>query len=1304
MLTAEHKKWLTTHAVDIALAERLGVRSVLTQEDIPEEWRGGLGRHTPGVMLPWTSYDGRVSVQLHPDTPPTNTKGEKVKYLFRKAVEPVLWAVRVNPWATKILIVEGSKQCLVAAAYAPPEYNVFGIAGCYGWLSDGSPIADLRVVKGRDTTICFDADATSNPEVYEAGVRLAEALKPEGCGEIKWLRLPAGKSAGLDDVLAKRAPEHRAEYLAALISDAKDKIADKLPRAKKKVKTGPGAEYFDDGAFLVEKLTRKVIEVAPAALTPERKIAMYVNGVYQTDGLGFSRVVAREMGDTFRPFYRAACEEFASGLLDEERRYLPERVEAPLLNLTNGMLNLLTGELLPHSPNYMSGVQLPVAWEPEATCPSYEKWLGEVVPDQIQDLEETCSMMLDPSRTPTKACFLYGPSRSGKSTWLRLLLALVGRHYSAVTLHQLSNDKFAAANIWGAVLNAAADLSSAHVDDLSIFKMLTGEDKITANRKYGHQFSFTNRALFAFSANELPTVGESSRAYSERIKPFKFGVSFAGHEDPAIERAMLTELPGILSRLVRAWQRRTARGTYLDTAAEIRADFEQRSDRVRLWVAERCRIIRRRPDGEPLVASCLLPFDQMNTKRHLARLFNDWAQEQGGSAMRMGERKVIERLTSIDGVIEVRCEGTKAKGLNVVLRSDDHDDHDDGGGVALSTPSFPSTSIRSDLEATSDGGVLGEDGSESATPPPVTPETETQNLMIFDLETGSAAELHSAGPEWLRLGGWSDGTATHLTTDFGSLARRVQHAHVVTGHNVMGYDLLALARHHGVDILELTRRGAVFDTLLAARFVDPPMAREKGVDAQRRYDLDSLGRKYELGGKTGNLAGLKKEFGGYDKIPVDDPRYREYLTGDVELSRALYLKLHELVGDSAYLKREHRVAAVAARMTMNGFRVDLELLNERLAHNARLRDLCLERLHERYGIPLNDDKDEPYASPLATRAGKDALIAALVKHGVREGSWWTTGKTSDIATSRDAMQHLAAQYPTHAIREICLLVAKVVTLRSVYTTVQSHLVGDRVHPSVTMKQSTGRWSLTKPGMTVMGKRNGKWHEREIFLAEPGHVVIAVDLSQVDMRAIAGLSGDLGYIEMLRHEDPHAEIARVLFGDPSMREVAKPIGHGWNYGRGVKAIANDNDLPGETVLTFDKEMRARFPRLVAWQDEVRHIAESGELLDNGFGRKMRPDPSRSHTQGPALCGQGGARDLMMTGLLRLPDEVLPMLRAQVHDEIVLSVPAADAVEIQAAVIEALSFDWEGPGGTVPIVAEGGPCDRTSWGQVYAKEAA
>jgi DNA polymerase-1 len=199
-----------------------------------------------------------------------------------------------------------------------------------------------------------------------------------------------------------------------------------------------------------------------------------------------------------------------------------------------------------------------------------------------------------------------------------------------------------------------------------------------------------------------------------------------------------------------------------------------------------------------------------------------------------------------------------------------------------------------------------------------------------------------------------------------------------------------------------------------------------------------------------------------------------------------------------------------------------------------------------------------------------------------------------------------------------------------------------------------------------------------------------------MRAIAGLSQDQAYIEMLRHEDPHAEIAFALFGDRSMREIAKPIGHGWNYGRGIKAISEGNDIDPALVRRFDQSMRDRFGRVVEWQGEVRHLAESGELLDNGFGRFMRPDPLRAHTQGPALMGQGAARDIMMTGMLRLPAEVLPMLRAQIHDEIVLSVPVEQVGDVSRAVIDALSFEWRG----VPILADVSPAG-SDWSKCYEK---
>ncbi len=421
---------------------------------------------------------------------------------------------------------------------------------------------------------------------------------------------------------------------------------------------GPPSKYFKDSNLLVEDFAEAVMHEHPCALTAENKIAVYTNGVYHLDELALTGTITQLLGNRFSPRHESSVTRFIAGRLYQRRYHLPTP-KSPLLNLANGMLNLLTGELQPHDPSHLSAIQLPVAWDPDAPCSTYEWWLRTVIPDQADDLEETVSAMLDPSRTPTRALFAYGPPRSGKSTFLRLAAALAGAaNTSAVTLHHLVDDRFAAANLYGKILNNGSDLSSAHLEDISIFKMMTGEDLIHADRKYGRQFTFTNRALFAFSANTVPTVGDSSNAYIERIKPFAFRNTFVGHEDPTIEAKMVQELPGILRRWVAAWRRLQARGRRLDTPAEIRAEFEERSDRVRQWVADRCELT-----GGGSLPGALLPPSEVSSRRWLAKQFNAWAKEQGSPPM--GERKIIDRLTSINGVVEVRSSFDKSRGLNI---------------------------------------------------------------------------------------------------------------------------------------------------------------------------------------------------------------------------------------------------------------------------------------------------------------------------------------------------------------------------------------------------------------------------------------------------------------------------------------------------------------------------------------------------------------------------------------------------------------------------------------------------------------
>lgn len=647
-------------------ADHFGIIPIETDDQLPDDspdyWTTEAG-YLPGLLFPYRSVFGDPFYQLRPDVPVVGTDGDTKKYVFPKDAPSVLNAVRTDGDGP-LLITEGTCQTFATAAYAPTGVDVYGIAGCRSWMKDGVPTKDLQVVAGREVLVALDADAASNSDVFDAGVALAAACKAEGALSVRFIRTPGGGKAGLDDLLAQRDPENRSTYIENLIEGARTMARAEKPeqpakaRPKPKpVDKGDASPFFDGEKLKVQTLSEAVVKGRPAMLTAERKIALYRDGYYRIDGAAFLSEITTLLGENFRTSHLSNAEAYTVGRLYAAGAELPDRMSEPLMNVTNGMVDLRTGELLGHDPHYRSTTQFPIEWIADSTCPTYEAWAADQIGDQLDDLEESVSVMLDPTITPTKGVFLFGPSRSGKSTFLRLLQEIAGPgNYSAVTLHQLASDSFASANVYGKVLNVAADLSAAHVEDLSIYKMMTGEDPITANRKYGQQFSFINRALFAFSANELPTVGESSRAYSERIKPFHFGRSFAGAEDLTLEAKLRDELPGILRRLVSALQRRKARGVPLPTNSVVLERFELASDRVRQFVSEACEIVPvtiGRGGSTGATTSSIT---------ELYRSFTEWANDEGKASM--AKSKMKARLSTVPGVVESISSG-KSRGWNV---------------------------------------------------------------------------------------------------------------------------------------------------------------------------------------------------------------------------------------------------------------------------------------------------------------------------------------------------------------------------------------------------------------------------------------------------------------------------------------------------------------------------------------------------------------------------------------------------------------------------------------------------------------
>lgn len=581
--------------------------------------------------------------------------------------------------------------------------------------------------------------------------------------------------------------------------------------------------------------------------------------------------------------------------------------------------------------------------------------------------------------------------------------------------------------------------------------------------------------------------------------------------------------------------------------------------------------------------------------------------------------------------------------------------------------------------------------------------------LVFDIEAAGADELHSYGDGFVRLSGyaWGEGEPVN-TTDHSELVDQIRRADKIIGHFILGFDIPALSKYHGLDYREAAKKAV--DTLIVERQVDPPLA--QGMP-NGYYTLDSVAKRLGIPGKTHDLKALAKKHGGFDQIPVDDEEYNTYLKGDVTTERAVYNARKNVIDNDPYIAREHEVMARFGYAGMQGFRVDTELLQRRLDEQAVRKEENFKKLEAVYGVPLKDAKGKPHKSPLATKDGKAALVKALADCGAI--FYPKTEKAGSLDISRDGTAKILEVYgdpdllrrmnidPSTVdfprIQDLIHTVKSVTGERTVYQTIDTYRIGDRIFPQVSPSQASGRWSVTKPGLTVLGKREGRYVEREVLLPEEGDVLIAFDLDQVDARAIAGHCQDPKYMAFFEPgRDLHTEVAEMVFGrsDGEWRDRAKILGHGFNYGLGPKSASKQTGVPYDIAEQFDKSMKEQFPVMAEWQAEVRALAEDGQLLDNGFGRMMRPNPDRAYTQAPALKGQGATRDILAEGILRLPWDIIKMLRVVIHDEAVFSVPENQVDEVTEAVLNAFQFEWKG----IQITAGASKAGK-SWGAVYKK---
>lgn len=277
----------------------------------------------------------------------------------------------------------------------------------------------------------------------------------------------------------------------------------------------------------------------------------------------------------------------------------PERVNPPdkghLINVENGLYDWIEGNLLPHTPEYLSTIRIPIEYNPEATCPTVDYFLESTLPkDCVPIAEELFGYALIPYVRFEKAFMFTGTGANGKSTFLTLLEKFVGSdNVSKVPLQELDEHRFKRAELFGKLLNLFADLDARDLQSSTYFKTVVSGDMIDAERKHQDPFFFRPFARLAFSANELPRSPDNSYAYFRRWCIIPFPKRFEGRDADKSLADKLTEpseLSGLLNRALKGLHGLFSNEGFTESAT-VKAsldDYKKQNDTIAAFINDCC--------------------------------------------------------------------------------------------------------------------------------------------------------------------------------------------------------------------------------------------------------------------------------------------------------------------------------------------------------------------------------------------------------------------------------------------------------------------------------------------------------------------------------------------------------------------------------------------------------------------------------------------------------------------------------------------------------------------------------------------
>lgn len=478
------------------------------------------------------------------------------------------------------------------------------------------------------------------------------------------------------------------------------------------------------------------------------------------------------------------------------------------------------------------------------------------------------------------------------------------------------------------------------------------------------------------------------------------------------------------------------------------------------------------------------------------------------------------------------------------------------------------------------------------------------------------------------------------------------------GHNLK-YDFIVLARN-GLRVSPLH-----FDTMIAEWLINPA-SRNLGLKNLAWIRLNTkMTDIEELIGKGKNQISMAE-------VAIDKAAF--YAVADavvvLRLIPMLRRELEESQGTNLFNEIEMPLVEVLADMEMNGIGLDkqfLDAMSEKL--QSRLYQIELQ-IYQAASEQFNINSPQQLSEVLFNRLGIEPPDR--------------TQKTASgfYSTAAGVLEALSGKHP---VVDWVLEYRELSKLKSTYVDalpLQVNPVTGRVHTSYNQTGSvTGRIASSNPNLQNIPIRTELGRQvRHGFIAAPGHRLLSVDYSQIELRIVAHIAEDKAMLAAFQAgQDIHTATAAAIFGIPlgsvnqDQRRHAKAINFGLIYGMSAFGLTRATDLTLAEAEDFVESYFRQFPGVKRYLDSVRRQAVEREYVETLLGRRRyfpglkrqsnRNIRNREEREAVNAPIQGTAADIMKIAMLHV-DEALDRaglsgrMLLQVHDELVLECPEAE----------------------------------------------